>query len=146
MKIFKILILAMILLFPWATLAAQTNCRVTTEAGSQRIDTIVGNLRDCASGTSGISIENNSINSADGKDNFRERVLELASGFMRYGALFAVMALVVSGVMYTTAYGDGERLKTAKDTAIFALIGLIVALVSFPLVNAVLVIIYGAVG
>ena len=51
----------------------------TTEAGSQRIDTIVGNLRDCASGTSGISIENNSINSADGKDNFRERVLELAS-------------------------------------------------------------------
>ena len=139
MKIFKILILVMILLFPWATLAAQTNCRVTTEAGSQRIDTIVGNLRDCASGTSGISIENNSINSADGKDNFRERVL-------RYGALFAVMALVVSGVMYTTAYGDGERLKTAKDTAIFALIGLIVALVSFPLVNAVLAIIYGAVG
>ena len=106
----------------------------------------MGNLRDCASGTSGISIENNSINSADGKDNFRERVLELASGFMRYGALFAVMALVVSGVMYTTAYGDGERLKTAKDTAIFALIGLIVALVSFPLVNAVLAIIYGAVG
>lgn len=146
MKIFKILILVMILLFPWTTLAAQTNCRVTTEAGSQRIDTIVGNLRDCASGTSGISIENNSINSADGKDNFRERVLELASGFMRYGTLFAVMALVVSGVMYTTAYGDGERLKTAKDTAIFALIGLIVALVSFPLVNAVLAIIYGAVG
>ncbi len=146
MKIFKIFILAMVILFPWSTLAAQTNCRVTTEAGAQRIDAIVGNLRDCASGTSGISIENNSINAADGKDNFRERVLELASGFMRYGALFAVMALVASGVMYTTAYGAGERLKTAKDTAIFALIGLIVALVSFPLVNAVLAIIYGAVG
>lgn len=136
----------MVILFPWSTLAAQTNCRVTTEAGAQRIDAIVGNLRDCASGTSGISIENNSINAADGKDNFRDRVLELASGFMRYAALFAVAALVAAGVMYTTAYGDGERLKTAKDTAIFALIGLIVALVSFPLVNAVLAIIYGAVG
>jgi|GEM_PF-1059022 hypothetical protein len=146
MKIFKIFILAMVILFPWSTLAAQTNCRVTTEAGAQRIDAIVGNLRDCASGTSGISIENNSINAADGKDNFRDRVLELASGFMRYAALFAVAALVAAGVMYTTAYGDGERLKTAKDTAIFALIGLIVALVSFPLVNAVLAIIYGAVG
>ncbi len=65
---------------------------------------------------------------------------------MRYAALFAVGAIVIAGVMYTTAYGDESKLGKAKKIVIFACLGLIIALASYSLVNAVIYIIYGAIG
>lgn len=42
-----------------------------------------------------------------------------------FGALFAIGAIVFSGIRYTTSYGDEEKIKKAKSTAIYALIGLV---------------------
>lgn len=103
----------------------------------------MNNLRWCASGGNGVAIEG--TGATDGEAQFREKVMSFSSWFLRYAALFAVAAIVIAGVMYTTAYGDGERLKKAKDTAIYACVGLLLALVSYSLVNAVLAIIYGSV-
>lgn len=74
---------------------------------------------------------------------FRDRVRLFSGGAMRYAALFAIAAIVVAGIMYVTAYGDDERIKTAKTTVKFALLGLVLALLSFSLVNAVMYFIYG---
>lgn len=71
--------------------------------------------------------------------------MDFSGGFLRYAALFAVGAIVYAGVLYTTAYGDGEKLKRAKDIVIFACIGLFLTLVSYSIVNWVLQIIYGTV-
>lgn len=100
-------------------------------------------MKNCANGTSGVGISDmKQENSVTG---LASQIQELASGFMRYGALFAVGAIVISGIMYTTAYGDDAKLSRAKKIAIFALVGLLLALASYPLVNAVIYIIYGAI-
>jgi hypothetical protein len=40
----------------------------------------------------------------------------------------AIMALVVSGLLYLTSGGNEERVKTAKKAAAYAIVGIIVAL------------------
>ncbi|NCP77134.1 hypothetical protein GW830_03315 [bacterium] len=45
--------------------------------------------------------------------------------------------------MYVTALGDGEKVKKAKTALQFSVIGFIVMLLSFPLVNAIVNLIYG---
>jgi hypothetical protein len=39
-----------------------------------------------------------------------------------FGALFAIGALVFTGIQYTMSYGDDEKIKKAKTTGIYALI------------------------
>ena len=69
-------------------------------------------------------------------------VKNIATKAFGFAALFAIGAIVWSGVQYTTSYGDDEKVKKAKSTAIFALIGLILALTSFSLVNILVNFIY----
>lgn len=71
-------------------------------------------------------------------DGIRDQVQKISAQALTYAGLFAVGALVFAGILYTTAYGDSSRLEKAKKTAIFACIGLFVALASYSLVNAVL--------
>jgi hypothetical protein len=47
-------------------------------------------------------------------------VIQIAERALQFGALFAVGALVWSGIKYNTSYGDDERVKSAKTTAIYA--------------------------
>lgn len=95
------------------------NCNVSTEAGAVNGGDFLDKMRECASGTAGVSIEDAGAgdNSVSG---LSVRIKELASGFMRYAALFAIAAIVIAGVMYTTAYGDASKLEKAKKIVIFA--------------------------
>jgi hypothetical protein len=49
---------------------------------------------------------------------------------------------VFSGIRYTISAGDDEKLKSAKNTAIYAIIGLILLLTAFPLVDILVNFIY----
>ncbi len=121
------------------------NCTVSTEVWAAKGSDFLETMRNCSKGTSGVSIDN--VGTGDNSIKwFSVRIGELASGFMRYAALFAVGAIVIAGVMYTTAYGDESKLGKAKKIVIFACLGLIIALASYSLVNAVIYIIYGAIG
>jgi cytochrome bd-type quinol oxidase subunit 2 len=51
--------------------------------------------------------------------------------------VLAVVAFVISGILYLTAAGDEEQIERAKSTMMFAIIGLVVALVGLVIVNAV---------
>ena len=68
----------------------------------------------------------------------KERIRNLSVGALQYAALFAIGAIVFAGIRYTTAYGDSAKLESAKKTAIFAVVGLFIALASYSLVNAVM--------
>lgn len=50
----------------------------------------------------------------------------------------AVIVIIAGGVMYTVSGGDAGRAKSAKDTIFYAVIGLIVALVAYAVVNFVI--------
>lgn len=51
-----------------------------------------------------------------------------------------------AGILYTIAAGNDERVKTAKTSLKFGIIGFIVMLLSFPLVNAVVQLFYSTSG
>ena len=60
--------------------------------------------------------------------------------------LAAVVVIVLGGVSYTTSAGDPGKVKKAKDTIMYGLIGLVVALLSWAIVNFVLSSILGGTG
>ncbi len=53
------------------------------------------------------------------------------------GAL-AVIMIIHSGLKYTASRGDAEAVKGAKNTLLYAVTGLIVAMLAFSIVNFVL--------
>ena len=51
--------------------------------------------------------------------------------------LLAVAIIIYGGFMYTTSAGDASKIKKAKDTIVHGVIGLVVALLAFAIVNFV---------
>ncbi len=51
--------------------------------------------------------------------------------------IIAIISLVIAGGMYMTAYGDDTRLKKAKDIGTWAIVGIVVALVSLIAVQQI---------
>jgi len=52
--------------------------------------------------------------------------------------VIAVIMIIVGGIMYATSAGDAGRVKTAKDTILYAVIGIVVAVLAYSIVNFVL--------
>lgn len=49
----------------------------------------------------------------------------------------AVVMIVIGGIRYATSNGDSSSTKAAKDTILYAVIGLIVAIMAYAIVNFV---------
>jgi uncharacterized membrane protein len=94
-------------------------------------------LQDCSSG-----MPNAVDSSRVGTDKMKELVTSIAEKVIAFGALFAIGAIVFSGIQYTTSFGDDEKTKKAKMTGIYALTGLLLLLVAFSLVNIIVTFIY----
>lgn len=52
------------------------------------------------------------------------------------GAISVIM-IIVAGIRYTTSGGDASSVTAAKNTLLYAIIGLIVAILAFAIVNFV---------
>ncbi len=50
----------------------------------------------------------------------------------------AVIMVIIGGLLYVLSSGDGKNTARAKDTILYAVIGLVVALLAYALVNFVL--------
>lgn len=49
----------------------------------------------------------------------------------------AVIVIIFGGLRYVTSTGDAARVKSAKDTILYGIIGLVVAILAFAIVNFV---------
>ncbi len=52
--------------------------------------------------------------------------------------LVAVVFIIIGGINYMTSSGDSQKTKKAKDTILYAAIGLIVCALAFAVVNFVI--------
>jgi len=52
--------------------------------------------------------------------------------------MVAVVMIIVGGFRYTLSRGEASEVKTAKDIILYAIIGLIVAITAYAIVNFVL--------
>lgn len=93
-------------------------------------------LAGCADGNA-VSVSSGTDISAT-----KQLVISVGEKAMGFAALFAIGAIVFAGIQYTTSYGDDEKVKKAKMTGIYALIGLILSLTAFALVDIIINFIY----
>ncbi len=59
------------------------------------------------------------------------------SNLLYWAAVLAVISVVISGFMYTTSAGDPGKLAKAKRNIIYSIIGLLLAVFSYAIVNEV---------
>ena len=52
--------------------------------------------------------------------------------------IISVIVIIIGGISYTVSSGDQAKVKKAKDTILYAVIGLAVSIMSFAIVNFVL--------
>jgi magnesium-transporting ATPase (P-type) len=50
----------------------------------------------------------------------------------------AVIMIVVGGIRYTTSNGDSSAITSAKNTILYAVIGLVVAMLAYAIVNFII--------
>jgi len=121
----KTLIIVVSILFmssPLASLASHPN------AGSIGI----GEIQE---GGGGIDIGKAPIDTQTGNGEISDVVIGLVNWFAWLVALFAVIFGLYSGMLFVTSSGDDVKLKKARDTLIYTIIGVIVAILAFSIVN-----------
>ncbi len=93
------------------------------------VDPICGNDK--------ISAEIKAANGCPGTNapKLEKTVINILNAIIAILGLVAVVFVIVGGVQYMTSTGDPGKVKKAKDTILYALIGLAVCVASFAIVN-----------
>lgn len=73
----------------------------------------------------------------DGKDLWISLGL-IIQGILGALGVVAVIMIILGGISYITSQGDAAKAKKGRDTIIYALIGLVVALLAFAIVTFIL--------
>jgi len=69
---------------------------------------------------------------------FINRILPyLAIGMIGMGGGIALLFIIIGGVRFATSYGNEESIKKAKEQVIYAIVGFLVAMLSYTIVTAV---------
>ena len=74
----------------------------------------------------------------DTGDTFSSSFQGILNAIIGVLALVAVVVMIVGGISYMTSSGDAGKVKKAKDTILYGLIGLVVCVLAFAIVNFVI--------
>jgi|GEM_PF-1504308 len=78
------------------------------------------------------------IASNSGGYSFRDLILNFLNFFLGFLGLLAVLMVIYGGFLYMTAAGDDSKTESGKKVILYAVIGIMIILISFALVNTVL--------
>jgi multisubunit Na+/H+ antiporter MnhB subunit len=71
----------------------------------------------------------------DRENNLREILNQISTVMLFILGAIAVIMIIIGGIRYVTSGGDPQQTKAAKDTVLYAVIGLIVALLAYAIVR-----------
>ncbi|MBR0460487.1 hypothetical protein IJI91_00610 [Candidatus Saccharibacteria bacterium] len=71
-------------------------------------------------------------------DSFWPTITTIINVVLGLIAVIAVIMIIIGGIEYTVSRGDATKTKKGRDTIIYSVIGLVIALLSFAVVNFVL--------
>lgn len=83
------------------------------------------------------------VKEVQGGDTLFTDVQAIINGVIGVLGLVCVVVMIIGGVNYMTSSGDSGKVKKAKDTILYGLIGLVVCVLAFAIVNFVLANILG---
>lgn len=79
------------------------------------------------------------INAAvGGETSARALIVNIVNFFLFFLGLIATIMIIYGGVTYITAGGEQDKVDSAKKIIMYAVVGIIVVLLSFAIVNTVL--------
>jgi hypothetical protein len=88
-------------------------------------------------GANGGSAGSSKICGAATQDDLPRLIKNVINILLFLVGIIAVIAIVIGGLRYATSNGDSSQIKSAKDTILYAVVGLIVAILSYAIVNFV---------
>ena len=95
----------------------------------------------CPSGTPGAGKDVNSLaecSISESEDTFIPTLWQIIRVVLQVLGIVAVLVIILGGFYYMTAQGDPGKITKAKNTILYGVIGLVVALLAFAIVNFVL--------
>jgi TRAP-type C4-dicarboxylate transport system permease small subunit len=75
---------------------------------------------------------------AGGADTLENNIINIINGVIGVLGLAAVVIVIIGGVQYMTSSGDAGKVKKAKDTILYGIIGLIICILAFAIVNFII--------
>lgn len=72
------------------------------------------------------------------KDSLMSTVKTIINVVLGIVGLIAVVMIIIGGISFITSQGDSAKVTKAKNTVLYGVIGLVVALLAFAIVNFVL--------
>lgn len=93
-----------------------------------------------ASASGSVQTGVNSIGGADAGNNISlsDRIKTVVNILLYILGSIAVIMIIIGGIRYTTSNGDSSNTKAGKDTILYAVVGLVVAILAFAIVNFVI--------
>ncbi len=74
----------------------------------------------------------------DDLENGTNTIYDIINGILGALGLVAVIVVIIGGILYMTSSGDAAKVKKAKDTILYGIIGLVICALSFAIVNFVI--------
>ncbi len=88
-----------------------------------------GSLADCTT---------HGANNASNQDNLTDTINTIINVVLGVVGFLAVAMIILGGISYVTSQGDASKTTKARNTILYGVIGLVVALLAFAIVNFVL--------
>jgi uncharacterized membrane protein len=71
-------------------------------------------------------------------DNLKQNITDIINAVIAALGIVAVVVIVLGGVQYMTSTGDSTKVKKAKDTILYGIVGLIICVLAYAIVNFVI--------
>lgn len=80
---------------------------------------------------------NNGVSSVGGGNSVSlgQNIANITNILLFLAGAIAVIMIVIGGIRYITSNGEQANLKSAKDTILYSVIGLIVTIIAYAIVN-----------
>jgi hypothetical protein len=80
----------------------------------------------------------NELDGTTGKAKVNKTVTNVINVLLYVLGIICVIMIIVGGIKYTTSNGDSSAINSAKNTILYAVVGLVVAIMAFAIVNFVI--------
>lgn len=77
-------------------------------------------------------------NTTNVEDSFNNVVINVINAIIGVLGVVAVLVIILGGVQYMTSGGDASKVKKAKDTILYGVIGLIICIFAAAIVNFII--------
>ncbi len=95
-------------------------------------------FQNCNGAAAGTASGKQICGAQDDGEGFNRLMTNIINTILFVLGIIAVIMIIIGGIRYTTSNGDASGIKSAKDTIMYAVIGLVVAIMAYAIVNFVL--------